>query len=145
MDNGICICTFRKKAEAEEAFCKLKAVADLGMVVSLATAEWCCGLKSTNWAATVGWTSDTIEKFAEIRKTGMGFYAIYAPSYDWHKSENDDVSKNKPEETTTAQGEPINITVSLGSINSDILKALIQALFEDSEKIRDRPVFISII
>lgn len=143
IDGTIDICTFRKKSEAEEALRKLKAVADLGgSHISLATAEWCCGLKSANWEETVGWTSDTFEKFTEIRKTGMGFYAIYAPSYDWHKSE-----ENESEETTTAQGEPININIPLDKwfTKSDNIKALIQSLFEDPEKIKDRPVFINIM
>lgn len=148
IDDTIGICTFRKKSEAVEALRKLKAVADLsGLYVSLAMAEWCCGLRSTAWANTIGWTSDTIKKFTTIRKTNMGFYTIYAPMYDWHESNNDDICKNESEETTTAQGEPININIPLDKwfTKSDNVKALIQSLFEDPEKIKDRSVFINIM
>lgn len=149
IDNTICISTFRERSDAEEALSKLKAVADLCLsYVSLATAEYCCELRSSaNWAETVGWTSDTIKKFTTIRRTDMDFYEIIAPLYDWHKSNNDDICKNESEETATAQGEPININIPLDKwfTKSDNVKALIQSLFEDPEKIKDRPVFINIM
>lgn len=98
----------------------------------------------------VGWSLDAIKK-AEICECyyddGQGnvySYVLYLPQCDWEKDKHTKEAKNTEKPNI---GEPINITISSGEWDTrrnDIEQAFSE-LFKNSDKIKDRPIFINIM
>ena len=91
-----------------------------------------------------GWTESCINK-GRVENICPGAYAIILPRCNWF----DDATMIKPsDERSTvkseqSQPEPINITIPANK--PELIGETIHALFSNLEKIKDRPVFISIV
>lgn len=83
----------------------------------------------------IGWTEAAF-KNAKIEMLGKGC-TIRMPDCDWHKDSDSDAVGEQ------FQPEPINVTIPKDK--PELIKQTITALFENSEKIKDRPVFINIM
>ena len=133
-NNGIRIGNFLNNYEAEEILHQTKQLIENYAYVSLADIFDLCGGTPAYKQTKIGWTANAM-KDAKIESYAHVSYVIHMPEYNWHADDDESVSIDEK-----SQPEPIDITVP-----SDKLEQAISALFKDPEKIKDRPVFITIM
>lgn len=132
--NSITIGDFLSSHKASSVLHNAKQVIEVYGYISLADMLDLCGKNPSYKDSKVGWTADAMEN-SEIKKIADNAYVITMPEYNWHADDDEPVSLDEK-----SQSEPIDITVP-----SDKLEQTISTLFKDPEKIKDRPVFITIM
>lgn len=130
----IVIGSFLSSHKATEVLHNARRLIEMYGCVSMADMCNLCGGTPSYEETKVGWTADAM-KNSEIEKIADNAYVITMPEYNWHADDDESVSLDEK-----SQPEPINVTVS-----SDKLEQAISALFKYPEKIKDRPVFITIM
>lgn len=125
---------FEDYREGVECLANIKCIANYYARITVADVNDICGVKSCLTDRKMGWTKNALEN-TTVEKCDSGTYIICMPKYDWYK------------ETADIQPEPINVTITVDKLykKPDIIEQTIQALFNDPEKIKDRPVFITIM
>lgn len=124
---------FLSRHEASRVLHCAEQIIEVYGYVSLADMLDLCGKNPSYKDSKIGWTADAMEN-SEIKKIADNAYAITMPKYNWHVDDDESFSLDEK-----SQPEPIDVTVP-----SDKLEQTISALFKDPEKIKDRPVFITI-
>lgn len=132
---GIRIGTFLSSHKAAEVLHYAKQIIEAYGYVSLADMIDLCGKNSAYKDSKIGWTEAAF-KNAKIKMLYEGC-AIHMPEFDWRENDDSDTIGEQ------LQSEPINVTIPKDK--PELIKQTITALFENSEKIKDRPVFINII
>lgn len=132
---GIRIGTFLSSHEAAKVLHYAKQIIEAYGYVSLADMIDLCGKNPAYKDSKIGWTEAAF-KNAKIKIFYEG-YAVCMPEFDW--CENDDLDTVGEQ----LQSEPINVTIPADK--PEAIEQIIGALLKNSEKIKDRPVFISIM
>lgn len=141
---------FVYKKDAEQVLKQAKEIAGLCGYVTVADICDLTGKTSTYTESLVGWSYEAIEK-AEIcwehYNDGFGLmfeFVLYLPQCDWEKNE---YTKEAEDTEKPSTGEPINITISSNEWNTrrNDIEQVFNELFRNSDKIKDRPVFINIM
>lgn len=130
----IIIGSFLSSHKATEVLHNARRLIETYGCISMADMCDLCGGTPSYEETKIGWTVDAIEN-SEIEKIADNKYAIIMPGYNWYAVNGKSVSLDE-----SPQFEPIDVAVP-----SDKLEQTISALFKDPEKIKDRPVFITII
>lgn len=130
----IIVGSFLSSHRAAEVLHYARQIVEVYGYVSMADMRDLYGGTPSYEESKVGWTADAMEN-SEIEKIADNAYVITMPEYNWHADDDESVSLDEK-----SQPEPIDITVP-----SDKLEETISALFKDPEKIKDRPVFITIM
>ena len=144
MNNTIYIGRFSSKSVALEVLRRTKEIAECYGYATVADVKDFYGDDSTWYENNIGWTAESL-KCVLIEQVDPSTYSICMPEYTWVNSNSKSIVPDKKKRSQT--GEPINITISSGEWDTrrnDIEDAL-QVLFKNSEKIKDRPVFITIM
>lgn len=134
---------FKDKSEALSFYNSVRDFATCYGVITVAAAKKLCGSDSTWDDNFTGWSLDALHHLLIERVVSdNGWeYTMRFPECDWNNKCNDSKSYTK------LQSEPINITISSGEWDTrrnDIEDAF-RVLFDNIEKIKDRPVFITIM
>ena len=132
---NIRIGVFSNSHEAAKVLHYAKQIVKVYGYVSLADMIDLCGKNPAYKDSKIGWTEAAF-KNAKIKI----FYeecTICMPEFDWR--ENDDLDTVGEQ----LQSEPINITIPADK--SEVIEQIIDTLFNNSEKIKDRPMFITIM
>ncbi len=137
LTTGIKIGTFSSHQEVIEILRNAKQVIKSYGYVSLADMLNLCEKDTVYKDSKIGWTEAAF-KNTKIKIVYEG-YAISMPEYNWR--ENDVL--DTVDEQLQSELEPINVTIPADK--SGAIEQIIAALFSNSEKIKDRPVFITII
>ena len=132
---SIRIGTFLSSHEAAKVLHYAKQIIQVYGYVSLADMLDLCGKNPAYKDSKIGWTEAAF-KNAKIEMLDEG-YAIRMPEFDWCENNDSDTVGEQ------LQSEPINVTIPADK--PEIIEQIIDALFDNSEKIKDRPVFISIM
>lgn len=128
------IVSFLSRHEAKKTLHYARQLVKVYGYISMADMCDLCGSTASYEETKLGWTVDAMENL-KIQKITDNNYIIIMPRYNWHAVDDEPVSLDK-----NSQFEPIGVTVP-----SDKLEQTISALFKDPEKIKDRPVFITIM
>lgn len=134
--------SFGYKKDAEAVLNSAKEIAELYGYVTVADVCDLAGVVSIYAENLVGWSLEAIKK-AYICRTRYA-YELYLPQCDWEK---DRYTKEAKDTEKPSTGEPINIAITVDKWykKPEAIEQAISALFKDPEKIKDRPVFISIM
>ena len=137
LTTGIKIGNFSSHPKVIEILHNAKKIIEAYGYISLADMLDLCGKDTIYKDSKIGWTESAF-KNAKIQRVYEG-YAIQMPEYNWR--ENDVL--DTVDEELHFEPEPINITIPADK--SEAIEQIIIALFNNSEKIKDRPVFINIM
>lgn len=123
-------------------------IADKYGCVTVADIHDFIGFKSTYIDNKYGWTSFGLSDI-RIKMDASKTYSIYMPPCDWF-ADDQKIFKNKQEDNNITssyinepQSEPVNINIS--SDKPELIEQVIISVFNNTEKIKDRPVFITIM
>lgn len=141
---------FVYKKDAEQVLKQAKEIAGLYGYVTVADICELAGKTSTYIKSLVGWSYEAIEKAdicLEYYNDGFGLmfeFVLYLPQCDWEKNE---YTKKAEDTKKPSAGEPINISISADEWNTrrNDIEQVLNELFRNSDKIKDRPVFINIM
>lgn len=133
---------FVYKKDAEAVFDQAKEIAEMYGYVTVADICDLAGVASI-YAENLYGLSPTAIKKAKIY-LNKDCYVLYLPQCDWKK---DGYAKETEDMETPSTGEPINITISSNEWNTrrNDIEQVFNELFRNSDKIKDRPVFISLM
>lgn len=94
---------------------------------------------------TFGWTKQALARAVIEHTTSSDSYRICMPEYDWGNYPGK--SSMSGEDGRPKTVEPINITISSGELDTrrHDIEDVLHLLFENADKIKDRPVFISLM
>lgn len=139
-NNTFPVASFASYADADNALFYAMQVAKEYGYISCADLFEICGMSPSYTETKIGWTEQAI-KSAKVDKficqnQSKDFYTIRMPECDWFEDADDSVA-------SIEKAEPINVTIPKDK--PEFIKQTITALFENSEKIKDRPVFINIM
>lgn len=136
---------FDSKNEAMQVIQNAKEIAESYGFLTVADFKCLCGLQVAVNDDTFGWMKDTLERVVIERVTSSDAYKISMPEYDWGTDQS--VSSTPDEKVQPETSEPINITISSGEWDTrrHDIEDVLHLLFENTEKISDRPVFIMLM
>ncbi len=139
---------FKDAHEPTHTIIHAQEIADKYGCVTVADMHDLIGIKSTYTDNKYGWTSFGLSD-ARIKMDTNKTYSIYMPPCDWF-ADDWEAFKNEKEDNKMAssyakeiQAEPINISISADK--PELIEQTINALFNNTEKIKNRPVFITIM
>lgn len=143
--DAIAIGHFKSKDEATEFYKSVKDIVIRYGYATVADAKELCGDDSSWNDNLMGWSRDVLH-WAMIERvvSDNGWeYIVRFPECDWNKKRNDSGPSAKPQ----SDPEPINITISSGEWDTrrNDIEYAFRVLFDNIEKIKDRPVFITIM
>lgn len=143
---------FKNRDDAVKILQSVKKLAGLYNVVTFADVADLCGYDSTWNDHLIGWSSDALTNYPWIRQiNSIPEYTIQFPECDWDNSNPPDKYQNQCMDHSDIQDmsdpEPINITISSGEWDTrrNDIDDVFQALFNNLDKVKDRPVFITIM
>lgn len=133
--------SFAHRGDAEAAFNQAKEIAEVYGYVTVTDICDLVGVPSNYMENMIGWSLEA------LNKAYIGIvcpYVLYLPQCDWSK---DRYTKEAEDMETPSTGEPINITISSDEWDTrrNDIEQVLNELFRNSDKIKDRPIFISII
>ena len=130
--------------DARNVLIHAREIAEKYAYVTMADMHDLIGDKSEYTDCKYGWTPSKL-KLAYIEMLAPDMYSIHMPACDWFSDKKDatTITEFPTAKSKQIEPEPINITISADKANK--LEQTISALFKDPEKIKDRPVFITII
>ena len=136
---------FDIKEEAMQVIQNAKEVSEFYGFLTVADFKNLCSLTVEPNDDTFGWTKNTLERAVIERVTSSEAYKIRMPEYDWGNYWSTPSATD--EKTQSETGEPINITISSGEWDTrrHDIEDVLHLLFENTEKISDRPVFITLM
>lgn len=136
---------FDSKNEAMQVIQNAKEISESYGFLTAANFKCLCGLQVGFRDGTFGWTKNTLEHAVIERVTSSEAYKIRMPEYDWGTDQS--VSSTPDEKVQPETSEPINITISSGEWGTrrHDIEDVLHLLFENTEKISDRPVFITLM
>lgn len=111
---------------------------------SIADMHELIGDKSAYIDCKYGWTLSSLVN-ASAEKLATNMYSIHMPACDWISSKEDTMTITKFPIVKPKKTEPEPINVTIPADKPEVIEQTIGALFNDSEKIKDRPIFISIM
>lgn len=135
----ICIGKFRTPIAARDTLTYAREIAEAYDHISMTDMNDLIGNQSEYSDCKYGWTLSKL-RLAYVEVLAPDVYSIHMPACDWFYDEARS-STAKPKEKT--ESEPINITIPADK--TDGIKQAINTLFDNLERIKDRPIFINII
>lgn len=136
---GFYIGKFERPYDANIILERIQEIGKSYGYVTLADVHDLIGDMSEYCECKYGWTFPGL-KTMYVAVFDKQAYSIHMPAFDWFYDEAGS-STAKPKEKT--ESEPINITVPADK--PDDIRQTINTLFNNLEKIKDRPIFINII
>lgn len=135
----ICIGKFRTPIAARDTLTYAREIAEAYDHVSMTDMNDLIGNQSEYSDCKYGWTLSKL-RLAYVEVLASDVYSIHMPACDWFYDEAGSSTAKHKEKT---ESEPINITIPADK--PEVIERIISALFNNSENIKDRPVFITII
>lgn len=129
--------------DAEAVLDQAKKIAEAyGCVTVADVCDLCRGTRSYD-ETKIGWTPKALSRAYTRRDIYHNESTLYLPACDYEMLE----CTEEPKELEESQPEPINITISSNEwdIRRNDIEQVLNEIFMNSEKIKDRPVFITIM
>lgn len=141
---GFYVGKFITPIDARNALIYAREIAEEYAYVTMADIHDLIADKSEYTDCKYGWTLSKL-KLAYIETLAPDMYSIRMPAFDWFSDKKDATTVTKFPTTKSKQTEPEPINITIPADKADKLEQTISVLLKDPEKVKDRPVFITII
>lgn len=140
----ICVGKFITPTAARDTLTYAREIAETYEHVTMTDMNNLIGNRSEYSDCKYGWTSYGL-RLAYVGTLGPDAYSIHMPACDWFSDKKDATTVTEFPTAKPKQAEPEPINVTIPADKPEVIEQIIDTLFNNSEKIKDRPVFITIM
>lgn len=142
--SSINIGKFRTPIAARDTLTYAREIAEAYEHVTMTDMNDLIGNQSEYSDCKYGWTCCGL-RLAYVEVLAPDVYSIHMPACDWFFDKKDATTVTKFPTAKPKQTEPEPINVTIPADKPEVIEQIIDTLFNNSEKIKDRPVFINIM
>lgn len=135
---------FTTPIDARNTLIYAREITEEQAYITMADMHDLIGDKSECTDCKYGWTLSKL-KLAYIEILAPDMYSIHMPACDWFSDKKDATTVTEFPTAEPKQTEPEPINVTIPADKPEVIEQIIDTLFNNSEKIKDRPVFITIM
>lgn len=141
---GFYIGKFERPYDANIILERIKEIGKSYGYVTLADVHDLIGDMAEYCECKYGWTFPGL-KTMYVAVFDKQAYSVHMPAFDWFSDKKDATTVTEFPTAKPKQTEPEPINVTIPADKPEVIERIISALFNNSENIKDHPLFITII